>query len=78
MRKFTKLMLLVLVIFCISLCFAGCEGGTSKILDSISVVSGTIKTTYTVGEQLDLTEAKLILSYSWRYSYRLKLTCKYG
>ena len=64
MKKFTKLMSLVLAIFCISLCFAGCEIGSSKTLESINVVSGTIKTTYNVGEQLDLNGAKLTLTYS--------------
>ena len=64
MKKFTKVMSLVLAIFCISLCFAGCEIGASKTLKSINVASGTIKTTYNVGEQLDLTGAKLALNYS--------------
>ena len=42
---------------------AGCEIGTFKKLTSIDI-NGEIKSTYTVGECLDLNRAKLLLTYS--------------
>lgn len=63
MRKLTKILSFAIAFVCLSLCFAGCGLDSKPTLDSIGI-KGTIQTQYTINEELNLNDAKLILTYS--------------
>lgn len=66
MKKITKILSFALAFVCISLCLVGCDfsfGGDETTLSSIDL-SSPFQTEFCIGDTLDLTGKKLILTYS--------------
>ena len=57
---------------CLSLCFVGCSFGSNPTIERIDV-KGSIQTEYAINEELNLNDAKLILTYSNDSQKEIKL-----
>lgn len=64
MKKMTKILSFMFAMLCISLCFVGCSfDNDNKEIVSIGL-KNTLKTNYCINETLDLSNNKLVLTYS--------------
>ncbi|MDR0301537.1 MAG: bacterial Ig-like domain-containing protein, partial [Treponema sp.] len=65
MARFAHLFGLAALVLAIALCFAACSGGDDgKTLDSIAVTTQPTKTSYNLGENLDLNGMVITATYS--------------
>lgn len=73
MKKLTKILSFALAFVCLSLCFVGCSLGNNAELLSIDL-STALPSEFCLGDTLDLTGKKLILTYSDDSQKEIQLT----
>ncbi|MBO5879976.1 MAG: bacterial Ig-like domain-containing protein [Clostridia bacterium] len=59
-----KLLLILLAALTVVLCFTACDGTTKKEVSALTVVEGTLKTEYYVGDVPNFQDLKAVVTYS--------------